>query len=154
MRNVIEVWENPDYDYIENGRSISIRVNLPFKPPKDFSIKEIPSKPLDDTYTLINTVTAPFGDKLFYDVIPGDMLYTQVSNSQVRIQVDHNEAVCVNNNCNYKYTDPDAVCTSLSVTGVSGSHSLTVNCNAALPIGCSVELAGAICENYETDGTN
>lgn len=83
-----------------------------------------------------NTTLVPFGQNLFYDVIPFEMLQTYEEWPQVIVNVGEFPAVCASMACHYKYNP-----TVGSVTGFTFDESskvLTIQ-GTNLPANASID---------------
>ena len=48
-----------------------------------------------------------WGENLFFEPIPLEMLYTNAERPQIRVKIDGLDAVCPGMNCDYMYVDPN-----------------------------------------------
>jgi len=104
----IEVWwAHNSLSYRQNGIAIYIRyigktnVGLATIIPGD-------DTPISGGGTPVaySNVTIPYGENLFYEPIPFEMLRTYETEPQVLVTVGEHPAVCHNLSCNFTYTIP------------------------------------------------
>jgi hypothetical protein len=74
-----------------------------------------------------NTVLRTYGESLFFDTVPLDMLKADAQTPQILVYVDGMEALCLDLNCDYAYTVPNMTITGqdLNQTG-SDNNTLTI----------------------------
>ena len=90
-----------------------------------------------------------FGENLWFDPVPLEMLYTPAFSPQVRVTIDGLDAVCPEENCGYTYTESVGSISDVELNGsrmyVRGTSMNEQACafEASTPI--KANLAGAEC---------
>lgn len=51
------------------------------------------------------TVLRPYGESLFFEVIPMEMLRTDEQTPQILVKIDGMSALCLDMNCDFTYTE-------------------------------------------------
>lgn len=111
-------------DYWENARRFSITFEgMDVDMPQCYITTGI-NDPLTGANPRFEATTiAAFGENLFFEPIPQEMLYTAATRPQVLVNVNGIPAACANLNCDYMYVDSTALITSQSLSG----NTLTIN---------------------------
>ena len=104
-RDAIEVVKNDT----ENSRGFFIRFTGIQGDPGQYEIISGVDTPLtgDDLYFKAQTLI-PYGQNLFYNPVPFEMLRTYETKPQLLVTVDGVPAVCHNLTCDFAYINPDS----------------------------------------------
>lgn len=126
----VTVIKDGRYDFPDNGISYLLHFfNLDYEVPK-CTIAGSGEYPLSggaQMYTN-NTVLRTYGESLFFDTVPLDMLKADAQTPQILVYVDGMEALCLDLNCDYTYTVPDMTITGqdLNQTADADNNTLTI----------------------------
>ena len=109
LHDKIEIWwDHNTYSYRENGVALYIRYIGVKGPVGLATILPADDNPVSGGGTPVaySNVTIPYGENLFFEPIPFEMLRTYETEPQVLVQVGEFPAVCHNLSCNFTYTVP------------------------------------------------
>jgi hypothetical protein len=104
-----------------------------------------------------STTFRPFGESLWFEPVPLEMLYTPAEVPQVRVKVNGLPAVCPDNNCGYSYIEAgEQSITQISLSGtalrIDGSEfSQAQSCDSAASSELAVEFANTACDITNAD---
>lgn len=127
------------YDYNENGRSFVIDFHDLDKEPPLCTIQGGVTTPMTGTPSLEfkSESLATFGTTLWWDTIPLEFLRTAREMPQVAVSVNGIQALCTENNCDFKYIAPEGVITSFAYDSATNEISVV---GTALPVTGTVTL--------------
>ena len=118
LYDLTELYHASDFDYTENGRSFILRFIGLNEDPGQFEIVQSEEDPLvagpDSNITFFANTTVPYGQNLFFEPIPFEMLRTYETEPQLIVMVDNLPAVCHNLTCDFKYVPPVGEVTAFS----------------------------------------
>ena len=95
-----------------------------------------------------------FGESLFFEPVPQEMLVTAATRPQVRVDIDGVPAACRNLNCDYLYVTPAAEVTAIAYDSVNQVLSVT-GVNLPTTDLKSLSLGDVVCPSITSnDGSN
>lgn len=107
MYDKIELWEDGEFEYRDNGIGFMIRFVGSNGPKTQMRILPGKDSPLTGPRLLYrSTKVVNASNNLYYDVVPFEWLRTFHVKPQVLVHVDGIIAVCPNMNCDFMYTEP------------------------------------------------
>ena len=107
MYDKIDLWEDGQFKYKENGIGFMIRFTGTNGPKTQMRILPGKDSPLTGQGLIYrSTKVVNASDNLYYDVVPWEWLRTLHGKPQVIVLVDGLPAVCPNFNCDFMYTEP------------------------------------------------
>jgi len=122
----IEVVDDGRFAYAENGISFIIHfTGLDYEVPLCSIAPSSGEYPLTggDAQTQNVSMIRPFGESLFFEVIPMEMLNTDEQTPQILVKIDGMDALCLDMNCDFTYTASTA---SIATQDLSSTSLLTL----------------------------
>jgi len=87
----------------------------------------------------------PFGESLYWQVIPGEYFFTRETTPQVIVNVDEMPALCTGLQCDYQYIQGEALITGFQM--VSDTELRIEGVNLSTPL--RVQFANLECTNVQ-----
>jgi hypothetical protein len=104
-----------------------------------------------------NTVIRTYGESLFFETVPLEMLHSDAQTPQVLVTVDGMQALCLDLNCDFTYTVPNITVTGQSLSADSvltiTGQNLPINATDLIylgPIGCARDNSTDVNTTVET----
>ena len=115
----VRVLNDHRYDYRENGISYMLDFyGLDYDQPLCKIHEGDNNDPLQgDNYYENSTTLHHFGESIFFEPIPMEMLFTDASTPQIMVKIDGLEALCPSLGCGYSYTTAEPLIESQTLTG-------------------------------------
>lgn len=150
LYDLTEIEYGNDFAYAENGRSWILRFIGLNEDPGQFEIVQSETDPLvageDGNITFFANTTVPYGQNLFFEPIPFEMLRTYETEPQLIVTVGDLPAVCHNLTCDFTYVEAVGKVTSFVYDSTSSKLTLTgVDMPALITDIAKVEFALSDC---------
>lgn len=120
----IDAWTGNEFDYAVDGRQIYFRFTGMTTDLGKITMQTVNLEGPVPISQLATDVVSQ-GSRIFYDVIPYEMIYTSESLPQIYITVNGLEAACHSLNCGYTYIADSASLSSVNYSGRSVTASGT-----------------------------
>jgi len=117
-------WVGYEWPYIENGFKLQIEFQDLHEDPAQCEFRSGTQTPLTggnpNTGVIFESLTTrPYGQNLMFEPVPMEMLFHDAAKPQVLVKVKGIDGVCPNFNCDYLYSEPTAVITAQSLSGLT-----------------------------------